>query len=160
MYKVRVCVWRTPARPRSSARRVDRRRAHYSRLRTARASLRARSSRHSRLTRALSLPSLALAHPAQLTRAPRGDVAEDGSELPDPTLLMSNLVALAGFVTKIEALSLAAVFLAVSVACRKGLAADPKNLILALSLSVMGVGSTIFQEGVNKARGALQLQQQ
>jgi hypothetical protein len=73
---------------------------------------------------------------------------------------MSNLVALAGFVTKIEALSLAAVFLAVSVACRKGLAADPKNLILAVSLSVMGVGSTIFQEGVNKARDALQLQQQ
>ena len=135
-----------------------------------RASLaRAQLPRHSRLRAQLpslpSLPSLPTPasrsrSPAQLARAPRGDVAEDGSELPDPTLLMSNLVALAGFVTKIEALSLAAVFLAVSVACRKGLAADPKNLILAVSLSVMGVGSTIFQEGVNKARDALQLQQQ
>ena len=93
----------------------------------------------------------------QLTRAPRGDVAEDGSELPDSTLLLSNMVALAGFVTKISALSLAAIFLAAAVFCRKGLA-DPKNLILAVSLAVMGVGSTIFQEGVARARDASQQQ--
>jgi len=90
----------------------------------------------------------------KLTRArPSGEDGDSG-DMPDASSLLSNIVALAGFVTKIELLSLAAVFLAAQAFSKKGFAGDTKNIIMGLTLGIFGALSTIFQEGMNRAREA------